>query len=194
MKLKHMIIAALLTAIGIVIPMIFPKIIIPPAASFTLASHVPIFLAMLFSVWMALAVALGTTLGFLLSGMTIVVVLRAFSHVVFAFFGALYLKKHPLSSKKQAALFALCLSIIHALGELVVVSLLYFKGGLSEAMYAGGYLKSVLVLVGAGTVVHSCIDFWLTMLLTGPLYKMKVGLTGIAASYFTKSSKENADV
>ena len=61
--------AGMLIAIGIVIPMFSPiKIIIEPA-SFTLASHVPVFIAMFISPMMAAAVALGTTLGFLLGGL-----------------------------------------------------------------------------------------------------------------------------
>ena len=48
-KNQFITLTALLTALAIVIPMIMPvKIIIPPA-SYTLASHVPIFLAMFIS-------------------------------------------------------------------------------------------------------------------------------------------------
>ncbi len=43
--------------------MVMPKIMIPPA-SFTLASHVPLFIAMFFTPGVAVAVALGTTFGF----------------------------------------------------------------------------------------------------------------------------------
>lgn len=76
--------AGMLIAIGIVIPMFSPiKIIIEPA-SFTLASHVPVFIAMFISPMMAAAVALGTTLGFLLGGFPLTVVLRALTHVIFA--------------------------------------------------------------------------------------------------------------
>lgn len=65
--------AGMLIAIGIVIPMFSPiKIIIEPA-SFTLASHVPVFIAMFISPMMAAAVALGTTLGFLLGGFPLTV-------------------------------------------------------------------------------------------------------------------------
>ena len=54
--------AGMLIAIGIVIPMFSPiKIIIEPA-SFTLASHVPVFIAMFISPMMAAAVALGIRL------------------------------------------------------------------------------------------------------------------------------------
>ena len=80
--------AGMLIAIGIVIPMFSPiKIIIEPA-SFTLASHVPVFIAMFISPMMAAAVALGTTLGFLLGGFPLTVVLRALTHVIFATIGA----------------------------------------------------------------------------------------------------------
>ncbi|NLJ30821.1 MAG: hypothetical protein GX424_04340, partial [Clostridiales bacterium] len=46
--LIKMIIAALLIAIAIIIPMFFPKIIVGPA-SFTLASHVPVMIALFIS-------------------------------------------------------------------------------------------------------------------------------------------------
>ena len=82
-----MVIAALLCAVGIVIPMFCPKIIIEPA-SFTLASHVPLFLAMFISLPVAAVVCLGTTLGFFLSGFPLVVVLRALSQIVFVALGA----------------------------------------------------------------------------------------------------------
>ena len=60
--------AALLIAIGIIIPMFSPlKILIEPA-SFTLASHVAVMLAMFISPGVAGAVAVGTTLGFFFGG------------------------------------------------------------------------------------------------------------------------------
>ena len=65
-SVRHLTIAALLIGMGIVIPMVMPKIVIGPA-SFTLASHVPLFVAMFFSPGMAIAVALGTTFGFFIT-------------------------------------------------------------------------------------------------------------------------------
>ena len=47
-SVRSLTISALLIAMGVIIPMVMPKIMIPPA-SFTLASHVPIFIAMFFS-------------------------------------------------------------------------------------------------------------------------------------------------
>ena len=52
--------------IGIVVPMLMPKIVIGPM-SFTLASHVAIFIAMFISPKLAAVVCLGTTLGFFMT-------------------------------------------------------------------------------------------------------------------------------
>lgn len=62
-RVRQLTISALLIAMGILIPMVMPKIVIGPA-SFTLASHVPLMIAMFFSPGMAVAVALGTAFGF----------------------------------------------------------------------------------------------------------------------------------
>ena len=57
-RIQEMTFAALLTAIAILIPSIMPiKLIIPPA-SYTLGSHVPIFLAMFISPWVTAFVIL----------------------------------------------------------------------------------------------------------------------------------------
>lgn len=74
---------SILVAFAILIPIIMPlKLIIGPA-SFTLASHVPLFLAIFMSIPVAILVALGTTLGFLLAGLPLIIVLRALSHLLF---------------------------------------------------------------------------------------------------------------
>ena len=44
-SVRKLTISALLIGMGVIIPMVMPKIMIPPA-SFTLASHVPLFIAM----------------------------------------------------------------------------------------------------------------------------------------------------
>lgn len=93
---KAVVMSALLCALGIIIPMFSPiKLILEPA-SFTLASHVAIFIAMFISPSTAIFVTFGTTIGFLLGGFPIVVVARAFSHLVFVSFGSLYLKKNKM--------------------------------------------------------------------------------------------------
>jgi niacin transporter len=155
-------VSGLLIAIGIVIPMVSPfKIVLEPA-SFTLASHVAIFIAMFISPRMAVTVAIGTAIGFLLGGFPIVIVLRAGSHILFAILGALYLQKMQktkISSITTLWGFSFFIALIHAICELIVVSIFYFGGIMGVAYYQHGFLMSVLLLVGLGTVIHSMIDF-----------------------------------
>ncbi len=165
-----MVIAALLCAIGIVIPMFAPKIILEPA-SFTLASHVPIFIALFISPPVAVAVSIGTSFGFLFAGFPIVIVLRAFSHLFFALTGAFILKRkeNMLASVGKSTMFGLLLALIHAVSEVTVVTLFYFGNNMPKNYYANGYFMSVILLVGVGTIVHSMIDFGIALFVWKPL-------------------------
>ncbi len=157
-------IGGLLSAIGIMIPMVAPKIIIEPA-SFTLASHVAVFIAMFISPVMAVSVALLSGLGFLLAGFPLVVVLRALSHVIFAALGAYLIKRNNyiLLSPKTIVPFALLISAVHAICEVTVTSLYYFGTGKTTTTYY------ILGLVGLGTVIHSMIDFSIATAVWVPL-------------------------
>ena len=173
-SIQKMTIAAALSAIGIVIPMFAPKLILEPA-SYTLASHVPIFIAMFISPYVAISVALISALGFLLAGIyPIAVVLRALSHIVFVAIGSFMLKKNPrlLSSVKGSVLFGLLMAVIHSVSEVTVVTLFYWGDHMSSAYYDKGYLTSVILLVGAGTIVHSMIDFTIAGMVWKPLQKI----------------------
>lgn len=158
---------ALLTAIAIIIPMVMPiKVVLEPA-SFTLASHVPIFFAVFLSPQIAVLVSLGSAIGFLLAGFPIVITLRALSHVVFALIGALYLSKRRekvLASPLQSQVFSFWLGLIHALAEVAVVSLFFF-GLISGGEFQDGFFYTVFLLVGVGTVVHSMTDFFIAQLM-----------------------------
>lgn len=160
---KKLVLTALLCAIGIVIPIFSPfKIVLEPA-SFTLASHVSIFIAMFISPSVAVLVTIGTTVGFFFGGFPIVVVLRALSHGVFAFLGATFIKKHPntLNSPKNSFLYSLIIGFIHALCEVLVVIPFYATSTLSQGYYNKGFLFSIMVLVGIGTVIHSMVDLFI---------------------------------
>ena len=172
-KVKTMTIAGLLCALGILIPMFAPKLVLEPA-SFTLASHVPVFISMFISVPVAISVALITGFGFLFAGYPIIVVLRALTHLIFATIGAYILSKHKniLNNRKTAFLFSLSIGIIHAIGEIIVVTLFYWGGSITELYYQQGYLISVLVLVGIGTVVHSMIDLGIAIFVWKPIQKV----------------------
>ena len=174
-SIQKMTASALLIAIGIVIPLFMPiKIVLEPA-SFTLASHVAIFIAMMLSPGMAAAVALGTTLGFFLSGFPLVVVLRAASHLLFAVLGAVYVQKRPevLSSPVKNRLLSLTIGVIHAMGEVAVASAFYFGGHMGEGYYQQGYVQSIMLLVGLGTIVHSMVDYEIALVIYKILSKQK---------------------
>ena len=98
-RIQRMCVAALLCAIAILIPMISPVKIQLGPMSFTLGSHVAIFIAMFISPAVALTVELGATLGFLLAGFPPVVVLRALSQVVFVAIGAFLLANYLAGMK-----------------------------------------------------------------------------------------------
>ena len=172
---NKLVIAALLCAIGIVIPMFSPfKIVLEPA-SFTLGSHIAIIIAMFISPEVAVAVALGTALGFFLGGFPLVIVMRAATHVIFALVGALILKKKPdiLGSVPQTGVFAVGIAAIHALCEMAVVMPFYFGNHMSSAYYTKGFLTSVVMLVGVGTFVHSLVDFTIALLIWKPLQRWR---------------------
>lgn len=172
-NLNSMVISALLCAIGIIIPIISPLKITMEPASFTLASHVAIFIAMFISPATAVFVSLGTAAGFLMSGFPIVVVLRAASHIIFALFGSLYLKKFPntMKSFKSSLVYSLAIGILHGVSEVMVVMPFYFGNNMSSGYYAKGFMVSVILLVGVGTVVHSMIDLYLAQAIWKPVTK-----------------------
>ncbi|MGX7014848.1 hypothetical protein [Vagococcus silagei] len=146
--------SAILIALGILIPMIMPVRIILGPATYTLASHVPIFLAMFISPGVAALVALGTAFGFFLTS-TFVVALRALSHIVFAVLGAWYLSRHPeiVSHPRRFMKFNIAIGVIHATCETLVVTIVMFTGQI-EPMG----IWAMILLLGVGGFVHSLVD------------------------------------
>lgn len=171
-SVKKLTFSAILIALGVLIPMIMPvKIIIGPA-SFTLASHVPVFLAMFISPGVAVAVALGTAFGFFLS-FPAIIAFRALSHVVFAVIGAYILQKKPtiVASFWQFQLFNVIIGIIHAVVELLVVTVFFLQGNMPATTYDQGYLYTVFLLIGIGGFIHSLVDYNLAFYLGKRLSK-----------------------
>ena len=161
---RELMISAILIAMGILIPLIMPiKVVIGPA-SYTLASHVPIFIGLMISPFVALSVTLGTTLGFLLAGFPAVIVLRALSHFLFVLV-AIYLIKqldiNHLSLDKQLIIY-FAINIIHGLGEVLAV---YFFSVNAHTTNTEGFFYTLWVLVGIGTVIHGFVDYLLARLI-----------------------------
>lgn len=160
----QLVLAGVLCAIGLSVPLFMPKIVLGPM-SFTLGSHVAIFLAMFISPKVALAVCLGTTLGFFLTT-PIIIALRAASHIIFALLGSWILLGRPtIMDKPLSALgMNLFLGLIHSAAEVLVVTPFFINGSMFKPeQLANGYIMSVLVLVGLGTLVHSFVDCSLSL-------------------------------
>lgn len=172
MKSKSLAISGLLTALGIMIPIVFAPyaIRIEPYASYTLASHVPVMVAMFFSPGIAIAVALGTSLGFLVTSGPIIFA-RALSHAVFAFIGAKYLvnNKNILNNKKKVLIFNLVISLIHVVFEVIVVSPFFIVSGTYDIK---SFLITVIGFIGVGGYVHSFIDFTISSIVVKRLPKI----------------------
>lgn len=169
-RLYHMVLAGVLCAVGIVVPMFMPRIVLGPM-SFTLASHVAVFLGMFISPAVAVAVCIGTTLGFFLTTPTIIA-LRAASHIVFAGLGAFYLKKHPDTIDRPVAstVFNFVIALLHAAAEMIVVAPFFLSGALfTPEQLANGFVTSVVLLVGLGTLIHSMLDYSISILIWKPV-------------------------
>lgn len=153
--------AGLLTAMAILIPIIMPfKIIIGPA-SYTLASHVPIMMAMFHSPKLAVITTIGSSIGFLFAGFPIVVAFRALSHLIFVYLGSRYLMAHPntLTQTSRRYLFSIAINLLHGLAEIVVV-VIFTALGISGQ--TDNYYYTIFVLIGLGTFIHGLIDFEFT--------------------------------
>ena len=169
-KLYHMVLAGILCAIGIVVPMFMPRIVLGPM-SFTLASHVAVFLGMFISPAVAVAVCIGTTIGFFLTTPAIIA-LRAASHIVFAFIGAAYLKRNPdiINRPVASTVFNFIIALLLAAAEMIIVTPFFMSGALVTAeQLANGFVASVVLLVGLGTVIHSMLDYSISILVWKPL-------------------------
>lgn len=150
---RNLTITALLMALAIMIPIMMPlKVVIPPA-SYTLASHVPIFLAMFLSRKMAACVVIGSTLGFFVAGFPIVIVMRAASHIIFALMGAYYIKHHPgvLTGALSFATFNLVCAIVHAIGEVLHASCSTLRLRCQISILSTSYLS--LLVAGPSFIV-----------------------------------------
>ena len=169
-NINQLVLAGVLCGIGIVVPMLMPKIVIGPM-SFTLASHVAIFIAMFISPKLAAVVCLGTTLGFFMTT-PVIIALRAASHICFALLGAVLIRKIPEIIEKPlpSTVFNGGLAFVHALAEVAVVSPFFLAGSIFKPeQLADGYVMSVLVLVGVGTFLHSLIDYTVSIMLWKPV-------------------------
>lgn len=161
---KQIVIAAMLTAFSIIIPMLPFKLPLPQPFSVTLASHVPTIVAMFISPWVAVCTVIGSTIGFLIS-VSPIVAIRAASHIVFAVTGALLLKK-----RCNPYVVLLVCAILHGLFEALMVIWFGPLFGFTQDMLTAQYIWGTVFGI---TIFHHCIDCLLSVILLVALEKAK---------------------
>ena len=163
-RTQNLTITGLLTAIGIFIPLIMPfKVVIGPA-SFTLGSHVPVDMSMFRKPSTAAIVAVGTTIGFLMAvsnHMWLVLYPPNFATI------GLLLQKHQIPSKTSSELPLTALSA----PSMDLRSGMYIFDYGSVVPPSDGFMYTLIVLIGIGTLIHGMIDFKLPIKLQRPSKK-----------------------
>ena len=162
---KDISVAAMLTALALLIPMIMPfKLVLEPVFSATFAAHVPGILAMFVGPFAVVGTALGSAVGFGLT-INIWVAMRAFVHMFFGLWGCQLLKKNY-----NIFLVILLTGLMHA-GSEMLVGLISLPFVVTPAK---GILFYILVTVGLGTFIHHCIDFAISLVILGALKSAKL--------------------
>lgn len=163
-RTKNVVIAAILVAICIIIPLFMPiKVIIGPYTA-TLASHVPILLGTFISPWIAAIVAVGSGIGFLIS-LGPIVGARALSHVFFALFMGYAFRKYSYRKLRNLIVVGLVGSVIHAACEVLVV--IFMGTGIQNS-------GVILAWTFFGTMAHHMIDLAIAYVIYQALKRAKV--------------------
>jgi len=168
-KTRDMVITALLTALSILIPMVFtaPPFRIPIGTAFTatLTAHVPIMIAMFISPWSAAFVAIGSAIGFIFSA-PLIIAARASTHIIFAMVGAYMILKMQSGTILKLITVWFVTMILHAGFEAIVtIPMMIYLG--SPIPYVEGYT------VGFGTLIHHTIDYAIMLIVLSALSKAK---------------------
>ncbi len=166
-KTKELALAALLTALSILITY-SPLKLVTPFFTLTLGSHVPTMLAMFLSPWVIVMTVIGSCIGFFLTipaPNSIIVVARAAMHLIFALTGYKMLKKGGINIFVVIAVTGL----LHALAEGIVVYILtpIIVKGETAAITAAA-------IAFIGTIVHHIIDSAITAPIAAALFKAKI--------------------
>ena len=161
-KTKDLVATALLTTIAIIIPLLVPiKVVIPPFSA-TLASHVPLMLAMFINPAAALFVALGSALGFLFA-LGPIVAARAAMHVFFVVAGSYMLKR-----RCNIFFVAFVTLLLHTLSDMFIVYVLFEAFG-QTAILKENTMQYAQYVIAAGTSLHHIMDFLIAMVIYIPL-------------------------
>lgn len=174
-KTKDIALAAVLTAISILIPAYMPSIPFDPAGAMTVTpfSHLPIFIASFINPVVAVFTCGGTVLGFFIKGANPVVLVRAASHIIFALVCSFIMQKGK--GYRGLSFYALCgiVTVLHAAAEILVAALAVYLGFLIPPNNQKAVFY-VLVTVGLLTAGHSIFDYSFGVLIYNTLYQAKL--------------------
>ncbi|MGL5086543.1 MAG: ECF transporter S component [Clostridium sp.] len=157
-KVKELVFAALLIAFAIIIPIQFGllKVIIPPYFTATIASHVPMFIAMLISPMVAVVVGIGSAFGFFMAAVPMPVVARASTHIIVGLIGALIVLK-----SKNYKMAILVTGPVHGILEALV--LIPFVG----------VVYPILLTTLVGAIAHHYVDGTIAYILVTAIAKSR---------------------
>lgn len=181
-KTRELTLAAILTALSIVITFSPVKLVLP-FFTLTLGVHVPTLIAMFISPWVAIMTVIGSCVGFLVAipaPNNVLVMLRAALHLLFVLVGMKMINKDI-----NIFIVLLATSVLHALAEGILV---YFLTPIiipnnETALLTAGWIAF------AGTFVHHYLDTIITVPILLALVRAKI----IIKPYFLKK-RENAAV
>lgn len=166
-KTKELVLAAILTAISILITYSPVKLVLP-FFTLTIGAHVPTLLAMFISPWVLIMTVIGSCLGFFMTipaPNSIIVVTRAATHIFFALAGYSIIKKNMM----PLILMVLITAIIHALTEGLSVYIL------TPLVLTAETAKSTASLIAlSGTFVHHLLDSAICIPILIALKKAKI--------------------
>lgn len=167
-RIRKMVYAGLLVAIAIIIPIQFGflKITIPPFTA-TLASHVPMFLAMLISPGVGIVVGIGSAIGFFMT-LGVPVGLRALTHAAVGYVGGKIIQKDK--DYKKAVITT---AFLHGVLE-----------GLVVIPFVGFDLYQIIIVTVVGTIIHHFVDSIITFGIASSVATAKV--TNIYSIFATK--------
>lgn len=157
MTTKDITLAAVLTAISMIITFIPFKIVIGPF-TMTPASHVPTFVAMFLNPFVTLFTVIGSTIGFSIT-VGPLVALRAASHIIFALCGYTILKNGV--TLKRIIVTVIVTGLLHAGAEAVLVYGL--TGSLMPAALETKSLEAYTAFAFWGTLVQHIVDTAITI-------------------------------
>ncbi len=165
-RTKELTLAAILTALSILITYSPIKLVLP-FFTLTIGAHVPTLLAMFISPWVTLMTVIGSCIGFFMVfsvPSSIIVVTRAATHLAFALTGYKMLK-----GDFNILLTVIFTALLHAVTEGVAAYILtpIVLDGEQAALTAGG-------IAFVGTAVHHLIDCAITSPIAAALGRGKI--------------------